>query len=53
MKQETYTIITESKSKSKKAFAVLIDPDKLDEAALNQTIQTAVHAHVDYFFVGG
>lgn len=53
MKQETYHIITESKSKSKKAFAVLIDPDKLNEAALHQTIQTAVHAQVDYFFVGG
>ncbi len=53
MKQKIYDTIHTGKAFSKKAFAVLIDPDKLNEADLLKTIQIAVNAHVDYFFVGG
>ncbi len=53
MKQKILDIIGEQKAKSHKAFAVLIDPDKLTEQALLDTIQLAKHSQVDYFFVGG
>ena len=53
MKQETYNKIQKSKALSKKAFAVLIDPDKMDDSLLLQTIEIALKANVDYFFVGG
>ncbi len=53
MKQKIYDTIHTGKAFSKKAFAVLIDPDKLNEADLLKTIQIAVNAQVDYFFVGG
>ena len=53
MTNKIYDIITQGKSNSKKAFAVLIDPDKINDATLNQTIAIAVKAKVDYFFVGG
>jgi phosphoglycerol geranylgeranyltransferase len=38
---------------NQKQFALLIDPDKLDSAALQSTIDVAVKAKVDYLFVGG
>jgi putative glycerol-1-phosphate prenyltransferase len=38
---------------NQKQFALLIDPDKLDNAALQSTIDLAVKAKVDYLFVGG
>jgi putative glycerol-1-phosphate prenyltransferase len=38
---------------NQKQFALLIDPDKLDTAALQSTIDVAVKAKVDYLFVGG
>jgi putative glycerol-1-phosphate prenyltransferase len=41
------------KAQAQKAFAVLIDPDKLDEAGLQSTIDLAIKAKVDYVFVGG
>lgn len=53
MKQKIYDTISAGKVNTKKAFAVLIDPDKLDEATLLKTIQIAVKAEVDYLFVGG
>lgn len=53
MKQKIYDTISAGKVNAKKAFAVLIDPDKLDEATLLKTIQIAVKAKVDYLFVGG
>jgi putative glycerol-1-phosphate prenyltransferase len=48
MKNKLYDIITQGKSNAKKAFAVLIDPDKINDQSLAQTIEIA-----DYFFVGG
>ena len=53
MKQKLYTHIQDLKVANKKSFAVLIDPDKLDEQGLLATIDIAKSALVDYFFVGG
>lgn len=53
MTQRIYHIISEGKAKAQKAFAVLIDPDKLNDAALLGTIEMAVKAKVDFLFVGG
>ncbi|MEY3619708.1 MAG: hypothetical protein RLZZ391_74 [Bacteroidota bacterium] len=53
MKQEVYQSILEKKKQQQKAFAVLIDPDKLDTVGLQKTIALAVESKVDYVFVGG
>jgi phosphoglycerol geranylgeranyltransferase len=53
MKQTIYNNISMAKAAGKKAFAVLIDPDKLNETGLHKTIELAENAKVDYFFVGG
>ena len=53
MTQHIYHNIASSKAKAQKAFAVLIDPDKLSEQGLLNTIEIAVKAKVDFFFVGG
>lgn len=53
MKHKIYESIHNGKTSARKAFAVLIDPDKLDESALNKTIDLAKEANVDYIFVGG
>lgn len=53
MKQKILDSIGQQKAKSHKAFAVLIDPDKLTEQALLDTIQLAKQSHVDFIFVGG
>jgi len=45
--------IKEHKKQGKKSFAVLIDPDKVNENNLEQLIELSVEAKVDYFFVGG
>jgi putative glycerol-1-phosphate prenyltransferase len=53
MAKKLYEMISAGKEQSKKAFAVLIDPDKLNETTLMDTIHLAVKAKVDYIFVGG
>jgi putative glycerol-1-phosphate prenyltransferase len=53
MKQQVYQSILEKKKQQQKAFAVLIDPDKLDTVGLQNTIALAVESKVDYVFVGG
>lgn len=53
MKQNLYSNILALKAAQKKGFAVLIDPDKLEEQALLKTIEIAKNAGVDFFFVGG
>jgi putative glycerol-1-phosphate prenyltransferase len=45
--------LTESKKQGKKSFAVLIDPDKVNNGNITQLIDVAVSAKVDYFLVGG
>ena len=53
MKQHVYTSILERKQKQQKSFAVLIDPDKVNDNNLDELIQLAHESKVDYFFVGG
>ena len=53
MKQVIYQSLVEKKRKGQKSFAVLIDPDKVGAADIDQLTQLAVEAKVDYLFVGG
>jgi phosphoglycerol geranylgeranyltransferase len=53
MKQDLYNSILLRKQQGKKSFAVLIDPDKVNDSNLDLLIQLALDAKVDYFFVGG
>ena len=53
MKQYLYHQLTEKKQAGKKSFAVLIDPDKVNETSIEALVQLSVQAKVDYFFVGG
>ncbi len=48
-----YNQIVQKKQAGKKSFAVLIDPDKVDNASIEQLVGLATDAKVDYFFVGG
>jgi len=53
MKNKMLDALYQQKASARKAFAVLIDPDKLNDQALLDTIQLAIASKVDYFFVGG
>jgi phosphoglycerol geranylgeranyltransferase len=53
MNQNIYHTLTARKQKGQKSFAVLIDPDKVDTALVEQLVQLSVDAQVDYFLVGG
>lgn len=53
MKNNIYHSLVNRKQKQKKSFAVLIDPDKVNDKSLKDTIALSVEASVDYFFVGG
>jgi phosphoglycerol geranylgeranyltransferase len=48
-----YTSLCERKQRGKRSFAVLIDPDKVDDSKMKKIIQLALVAKVDYFLVGG
>ena len=48
-----YQDLLERKKKGKKSFAVLIDPDKVDRAGVEDIVTLSLQAKVDYFFVGG
>ena len=48
-----YNSLTEKKRHGKKSFAVLIDPDKVNDDKMSRIIDLAVTAKVDYFLVGG
>ena len=48
-----YQSLRERKSKGKKSFAVLVDPDKVADDSVSQLVALAVEARVDYFLVGG
>ncbi len=51
--KDIYPSLCERKANGQKSFAVLIDPDKVNKAKMQQLIQLAVDAKVDYFLVGG
>lgn len=48
-----YSSLCDRKEAGKKSFAVLIDPDKVNDEKMSLLIQKAVSAGVDYFLVGG
>src|SRR3982750_3222157 len=48
-----YYSLTERKRSGKKSFAVLIDPDKVNDSNMELLIDLSVSAKVDYFLVGG
>ena len=53
MPKGIYHSLSERKKAGKKSFAVLIDPDKVNNQNVEQLIELAVTAKVDYFLVGG
>jgi len=53
MKTRLYQHLLEKKQQGQKSFAVLIDPDKVDEAAIDRLTRLATEARADYLFVGG
>ena len=48
-----YNSLIEKKRHGKKSFAVLIDPDKVNDKKMQHLIELALTAKVDYFLVGG
>ena len=50
---QVYQSLVEKKQAGKKSFAVLVDPDKVSASSINELVELAVQAGVDYFFVGG
>ncbi|MHA4845089.1 phosphoglycerol geranylgeranyltransferase [Flavitalea antarctica] len=53
MKQGIYQSLLDKKSKGQKSFAVLIDPDKVDESLIEELVMLSMEAKVDYLFIGG
>jgi len=53
MVNRIHNSLVEKKRLGKKSFAVLIDPDKINDNKMQQLIDVAVAARVDYFLVGG
>ena len=53
MKQAIYQQFLDKKRSGKRSFAVLIDPDKVDNEKIDQLLTLSIDAKVDYFFVGG
>ena len=53
MKQGIYQSLLEKKSKGQKSFAVLIDPDKVDEVMIDELVMLSTDAKVDYLLIGG
>ena len=51
--KEIYPSVCERKANGKKSFAVLVDPDKVDDHKMRKIIDLAMTAGVDYFLVGG
>lgn len=53
MAHSIYHSLITRKQKGQKSFAVLIDPDKVNEQKINDLVKLSVNANVDYFLVGG
>ena len=53
MKNKLYQHFVRNKQQGHKSFAVLVDPDKVDNAKIEQLVTLATDAKVDYFLVGG
>jgi phosphoglycerol geranylgeranyltransferase len=50
---KVYQQIIQLKQQGQKAFAVLVDPDNIEESAAITLAQNAENAGVDFFFIGG
>jgi len=48
-----YNAICEAKARKKKQFAILIDPDKIDNNKLHELLDSAKNAGTDFFLIGG
>lgn len=48
-----YHSLLQKKAEGKKSFAVLVDPDKVNDSNMEQLIRLSTDAQVDYFLVGG
>lgn len=48
-----YEQLIEKSSTGRKSFAVLLDPDKLDEHSVKKISVLSMECKVDYFFIGG
>ena len=53
MKQSIYESLLAKKKKGQRSFAVLIDPDNVNPAKIDELTGLAVSAGVDYLLVGG
>lgn len=53
MKNKLYQHFVRNKQQGHKSFAVLVDPDKVDAAKIEQLVTLATASKVDYFLVGG
>jgi heptaprenylglyceryl phosphate synthase len=51
--QGIYNSLCERKHSGKKSFAVLVDPDKVDNGRMHGLVELALRAKIDYFLVGG
>jgi putative glycerol-1-phosphate prenyltransferase len=49
MKSMIYNSLAEKKKQGKKSFAVLIDPDKVNNSILDELIELSIAAKVDYY----
>ncbi|MGN6646713.1 MAG: geranylgeranylglyceryl/heptaprenylglyceryl phosphate synthase [Cytophaga sp.] len=48
-----YEELNQKKRNGIKSFAVLLDPDKLDDVLFDSILKLCKESHVDYFFLGG
>jgi phosphoglycerol geranylgeranyltransferase len=53
MKNKLYQQFVKNKQQGHKSFAVLVDPDKVDNSKIEQLVSLATKSKVDYFLVGG
>lgn len=53
MKQAIFDLIVSKKKSGEKLFAVLIDPDKVNDDSLQSIIELSEASSVDLFFIGG
>ncbi len=53
MKDKVAKILSDKAARNKKALAVLIDPDKIDDGTFFAFLEAAKASDVDLFFVGG
>ncbi len=53
MTHKIYQSILTAKEQGEKKIVVLIDPDKFSLGNIKQTLELAIRAKVDYFFIGG